>query len=246
MDSERRNELETNDLREFLDNFKDFWEKHGNKILIFLIVVLGGFAGYNYYNDYQTGEAEDAYNQLAEATTPKALIGLAGEYDMVHDEAMRRAGDLSLSEARVALIADETKKAEKALKQAGSAYTAIAERGKTVEYQLVGHEGLAKVAVMNNDWSKAKSQYNKVIELAGETHPIQAALAKVSIDQLDLYKNPIAFGPEDDGLFNPDDLPDIDTPDTPAPDDTTPEDTGDGGVLPGIDLPDPSNFLPGE
>ena len=30
MDSKKRHELETNDLREFLDNFKDFWDRNGN------------------------------------------------------------------------------------------------------------------------------------------------------------------------------------------------------------------------
>lgn len=204
MDSERRHELETNDLREFLDNFKDFWEKHGNKILLVLIVGLGGFAAYNYYNQWKDGKAEEAYNQLAAATTVDALLAVADEHSLVHDEAMRRAGDLALGSARNSLIQAEASSAKESLKDASSAYEALAKRGETVEYQLVGYEGLAKVAIMSGEWDKAKTNYEKLIELAGEAHPAQAGRAEAGLEQLELIRYPVAFAPDDDLSFNPD------------------------------------------
>lgn len=195
MDSERRHELETNDLREFFDNFKDFWDKHGNRLLITLIVVLGGWLGYNKYNQWQRDKAEAAYAELNTADSADAFTRIAGEHAKVHDEAMRRGADTALGDARAALIAGDDESAESALKKAGAAYTALADRGATTEYQLVGQEGLAKVALMREEWDKAASHYEKIIELSGETFVTQGDRAQRALDRLDLLKNPIAFSP---------------------------------------------------
>ncbi len=243
MDSDRRHELETNDLKEFLDNFKDFWEKHGNKLLITLIVVLGGYAGYGWYNKWKDDKIETAQKELAGATSVDALLAVANEHDRVHDEAMRRAGDLALGAARSSLFEGSDTTAQKSLKQAGSAYTALADRGKTVEYQLIGHEGLAQVAIMASEWDEAKTHYSNLIELAGEAHPAQAARAEAGLSQLDLLKQPLAFAPEEDFSFDFDgDSPGEEEPDTPVDtgDADTPDDEPDP-VVPEIDLPDPLN-----
>ena len=195
MDSERRHELETNDLREFLDNFKDFWDKHGNRILITLIVVLGAWLAYDRYNKWQADKADAAYTKLNEASSADALRALAAERGEVHDEAMRRGGDAALGDSRRALVAGDDEAAQAALKKAGSAYDALAKKGATVEYQLVGQEGLAKVALMREEWDKAAKHYGQVIELAGESFVVQADRAQRSLDRIDLLKNPIAFAP---------------------------------------------------
>lgn len=195
MDSERRHELETNDLREFLDNFKDFWDKHGNRILITLIVVLGAWLAYDRYNKWQVDKADAAYTKLNEATTADAFRALAAERGEVHDEAMRRGGDAALGDARRALIASDNEAAQGALEKAGAAYDALASKGATVEYQLVGQEGLAKVALMREEWDKAAKHYGQVIELAGESFVVQANRAQRALDRIDLLKAPIAFAP---------------------------------------------------
>ena len=138
MDSERRHELETNDLREFLDNFKDFWDKHGNSLLITLIVVLGAWVAYTQYNKWKVEKAEAAFTELNDADSSDAFLALAGERGQVHDEAMRRGGDTALGEARTALVQADEETGEASLTKAHSAYTALAGRGATVEYQLVG------------------------------------------------------------------------------------------------------------
>ena len=230
MDSERRHELETNDLREFFDNFKDFWDKHGNRLLITLIVVLGAWLGYNKYNQWQRDKAEAAYAELNNADSADAFRTVAGDHSKVHDEAMRRGADTALGDARTALIAGEDEPAEAALKKAGAAYTALAERGATTEYQLVGQEGLAKVALMREEWDKAASHYEKVIELAGETFVNQADRAQRALDRLDLLKSPVAFSPP--------------APVDPAPLVTPDDEFGSGGdplpVLPPLPLPVPA------
>jgi len=195
MDSERRHELETNDLREFFDNFKDFWDKYGNQLLIGLIVILGGWLGYAKYNQWQAEKAEAAYTELNDADSADAFRSLAAERSRVHDEAMRRGGDTALGEARAAQIEGEKDDAAKALKKAESAYSALVSKGATTEYQLAGHEGLAKVALMSEDWDKAAKHYEQVIELAGESFVIQADRAQRALDRIDLLKTPVAFSP---------------------------------------------------
>ncbi|MFN3168678.1 MAG: tetratricopeptide repeat protein [Phycisphaeraceae bacterium] len=240
MDSERRHELETNDLKEFLDNFKDFWEKHGNKLLMFLIVVLGGYAGYNYYNRWQEGKAEEAQQALeGGATSPDALAQqIAIEHDRVHDEAMRRAGDLYLAEARAADIKGKSKDADKALDKARSAYTALVNRGKSDAYKLAGHEGLAMVAIEAEKWDEAKSQFAKMKELAGDRYLPQAARAQAGPAMIDLIRNPVAFAAEDDLSFDPDAIPEGPEPDTGD------EPAGGDSILDGIDLPEFDSTLP--
>jgi hypothetical protein len=235
MDSERKHELETNDLKEFLDNFKDFWEKHGNKLLLFLIVVLGGYAGYNYYNQWKTGQVEEAQQALeGGATSPQALLAVAEEHDGAHDEAMRRAGDMYLAEARAADVKGDSKDAKKALDKARSAYTALTSRGKSDAYKIAGHEGLAMVEIEAENWKEAQAQFKKMEELAGDRYLPQAARAKAGPDMIDLIRNPIAFAEEDDLSFDPDAIPDGPAPDADG------EATDGDSIVP--DIIDPADF----
>lgn len=243
MDSERRHELETNDLREFLDNFKDFWDKHGNRLLIGLIIVLGGWLGYNRYNQWQADKADAAYAALNEAGSADALRDLAGEHSSVHDEAMRRGGDTALGEARRALIDGDDDAAGASLKAARSAYTALSERGATTEYKLVGLEGLAKVALMFEEWDAAAGHYNSIIDLAGEAFINHANRAQRALDRIDLLKSPVAFSPpEESGLpVDPDDLSGLlnDVPTFPNRPSTGGQ-PAEGEALPPLPLPKPS------
>lgn len=232
MDSDRRHELETNDLKEFLDNFKDFWDKHGNKVLLVLIVGLLAFAGPRYYKNWQDGKADDANAALSGATSPDALLAVAEEHEIVRDVATLRAGDILFGQARSSAVAGETEDADKALKRAATAYTAVAQRGRTTLFQINGYEGLAKVASAQGDRDKAAEHYEKIIELSGDTYTTHAARAEQSIKNQDLLANPIAFAPpvaEPIEQILP--LPGI----TPAP--------GDGGsdgltpALPGLEIP---------
>ena len=238
MDSERKHELQTNDLKEFLENFKDFWDKYGNRLLLILIVGLGSWLAYTRYNQWKDGKAETAYNELNSADSSDAFRDIAGEHASVHDEAMRRSADAALGEARRALIAGDKEAGDTGLKKAGSAYAALIERGLTVEYQLVGEEGMAKVAVMREEWDKAASHYKKVIALAGETFLAQADRAQRSLERLELLKNPIAFAPPEEELPAP----------VPAPEGTT----GGGELsLPGLPplplpIPAPGDVTPAE
>ena len=52
--------------QEQLASLKAFWTQYGNLISWVLIIALGAYAGYNYWNYYQRGQAADASNLFAE------------------------------------------------------------------------------------------------------------------------------------------------------------------------------------
>lgn len=234
MDSNRRHDLETNDLKDFLDNFKDFWNTHGNKVLVVLIVALLAYAGPKYYSNWERSKANDASAALESATEADTLLAVAEEHPLVGDEARRRAADLLLGQARHAKIADDTDATDKALKRAASAYTAIAQQGRTIPYQLVGYEGLAKVAIMQGQWQEAEAHLKTIIKLAGDVYQMQAARAKSGIQQLEVLSKPVSFSPPKPATIDP--LAPLQGPDRPT--------TGFDPVLPSLNLPGLNSVSP--
>ena len=78
---------------------------------------------------------------------------------------MRRAADLYFGQARDVKIVDDTEATDKALKSAQSAYGAIAQDGQTVIYQIIGYEGLAKVAQEMGEFEQAIFVSMKAVEV---------------------------------------------------------------------------------
>lgn len=242
MDSKKRHELETNDLREFLDNFKDFWDKNGNSILITLIVVVGGYTAWNFYKKNKVEKVESAVMALSEATNGAYLMSVAEEHPSVRHIAWQRAGDAYLEEARAAAIKGEDGDVPKLLDSAASAYQRVVDdEDHAPEFRINALLGLATTAEMRDKWDEAKGFYDRAYDLAGDQFVRLAVLAQTGRDGLDDLRHPIAFGPD-----LPDNPADLGLP-------MDPNDlTGDGipdlpGQTPGVDplfpdgpiLPDP-------
>ncbi len=101
MDSEHRHELQENDLAEFLANFGQFWNKHGNTILTVALIVAVVFFGKRWYDSSVATAHEAAWSDLANATSPAALQAVADSHSdpSVRSLAYLRAGDLLLKKA---------------------------------------------------------------------------------------------------------------------------------------------------
>ncbi len=225
MDSKKRHELESNDLREFLDNFKDFWDKNGNTILITLIVVVGGYTAWNFYKKNKIEKNESAVMALSEATNGAYLMSVAEEHPSVRHIAWQRAGDAYLEEARAAAVKGEDADVPKLLDSAAAAYQRVVDdEGFAAEFRINAMLGLATTSEMRGEWDKAKGFYDRAYDLAGDQFVRLAVLAETGRDGLDDLRHPIPFGPE--------------IPDNPA-DFGTPADPND---LTGDGIPD----LPGE
>lgn len=194
MDSKQRHELETNELREFFDNFKDFWDRHGNNILIVFIVVVGGYALYNLYNNWQSGKQEDAAMALIETNDPAVLLTVAQDHAPIFNEAMKRAGDQFHARARQHLIAGDTDEAKKDLENAANSYQSLADKTNSDLYKINAYLGLARVSESQEQWDKAEGFYKQARDLAGETYAFLGNLAKQGLDTLPSLRHPHPFG----------------------------------------------------
>ncbi|MFI4861911.1 MAG: tetratricopeptide repeat protein [Phycisphaerales bacterium JB063] len=237
MDSKKRHELETNDLREFLDNFKDFWDKNGNTILIALIIVVGGFTAMRMYRGSQVKKVNEASHALETATNGEMLLSVAADHASIRHIALLRAGDTFLETARAARAAGEDADADEQLENAANAYQTVSQDDKfPLEFRINAYLGSATVAEEQGDWDKAKEAYTQADTLAADRYLRLATLAKSGIERLDTLAQPVPFGPEevaaDPTTNQPFDLDDFDlndldndgTPDAIQRPDTDPAD----------------------
>lgn len=231
MDSKQRHELETNDLRDFLDNFKDFWDRNGNNILIVFIVVVGGYALYNLYNNWQAGKSQDAAMALIETSDPAVLLTVAQDHELVFNEATKRAGDQFHARARQHLFAGDKDKANSDLEKAANAYQDLADKTDSDLYRANAYLGLARVAESQGQWDQAEGFYKQAKEAAAEQYAYLGHLADQGLETLPSLRHPHPFGE-----------------DAPPPAVGTPPGTGAG--QPGDGVPDflrrPVEQAPGE
>jgi len=115
--------------QEQIANFKAFWNRFGNLISWVLIIALGGYAGYNFWNSHQSSKAAEAsglYDQLVAATQPNGAAAdsakiqritgdIESKYDstayapmaaLVAAKAAFDAGDLKTAKAQLQWAAD--------------------------------------------------------------------------------------------------------------------------------------------
>ncbi len=109
--------------QEQLDSLKAFWNKYGNLLTWVLIVVLGAYAGYNYWRYHQRTQAAEAsvlYDQLQKAAAasdaPKSLK-LAADIESKY-ESTAYAPMAALVAARIAFDASDLKSAKAQLQWA--------------------------------------------------------------------------------------------------------------------------------
>jgi hypothetical protein len=220
MDPQHQSEnLYENDLAEFLKNFGQFWNRHGNTILIVLIVVVLAFAGYRFFHFRTTTQHETAWSDLAFETSPDGFraVGQSHRNPVVQSLAYLRAGDLFLSQALSpdrpvvndpdADAPPPTHDRETLLRQAGESYQQAARIAPQPIFRLNALMGLASVAESQRQWDDARQVYQQVIDSAGSFDAI-AAQAQRRIALLPDLQSPVPFAPDpprgtgmDDGGF---------------------------------------------
>jgi predicted negative regulator of RcsB-dependent stress response len=196
MESHERHELKQNDLQEFFLNFREWWQKHGNTVLIVLIVCVLGVGGYMYFTSRAQQTHNAAWQELASANNPEALqaVAEAHDYQAVPALARYRAADLLLAEAINPGPGTDRSKGE-ALSQAASLYETVANDESTpAAIRVNARLGLASVAETRNEWQAARNHYKAAIDLA-EQNQLQAlaSQAKSRRDRLDQLSRPVQF-----------------------------------------------------
>jgi len=230
MDADHRHELKENDLAEFLGNFGPWWAKHGNTLLIAVLVVAAVFFGKRFIESRNAAVLEEAWADLAQATSPESyrLVAQSHELPAVRALADLRGADLWLAKAAAPMpdteptpqgsqAATPVLTAEQFLDEAAMVYGRVANDPQAhLVFKLNAHLGLAAVAESRQDWAQAQQQYTWVTEHAGPGYKVIAAQAKARQGQLDRLKRPVVFGPDPDPPATEptasDTLPDLDLP----------------------------------
>jgi predicted negative regulator of RcsB-dependent stress response len=209
MDKKHRHELEENDLLDFMANFKDWWAKHGNKLLLVVLVVLVGLLGYKLIHQ-RTVEARDiAERDFSQATSPEALRNLAQNSSDANYQAKAylRGGDLLLERSRQsggatpgdakAAPALTPEQRQENLRNAEAMYKPVLDLDKAhASYKLNARLGLAAVAEDRQQWDVARQQLETVRKDAGEAFPVLAAQAVARQGLLARLQAPVVFAPE--------------------------------------------------
>lgn len=201
MDSKHRHELQQNDLADFLANFRTWWEKHGNKVLTVVLIVLAFFVIKRFLDARKMAAHETSWTDLANASSPDAFTRIAREHAGTPVEALAylNAGDLLLQEVAIPEAPTATAPATRAdsaakLDEAEANYNKarnVPEASETVKLNAL--LGLASVAESRGKIDEARDYYNQVIEQA-ENFAFIRGQAKARLAMLDSLARPVSFG----------------------------------------------------
>lgn len=224
MDAKERHELKDNDLAEFLQNFGEFWNKHGNGISVAILVVLVAWIGLRFYNNMQATSHENAWADLASTTTPSGYRERAREdsgFGAIQEIALLRGAEQYHQQA-IKLDSENTTPApgmmtfEDSLKNAESMYQQVLDSKSDPVFLANAAVGLANVAETKGDFDAANKYWTRAEKIANDAHlGAIAAQAKIRLGMLDELKQPIVFGTRDDSA---DVTPDDTASESPAPD----------------------------
>ncbi|MGB9108912.1 MAG: tetratricopeptide repeat protein [Telluria sp.] len=109
--------------QEQIANFKAFWNRFGNLISWVLIIALGSYAGYNFWNSHQRGKAAEAsglYDQMfeaAQANDNAKVQRMAADIETKYDSTAY-AQMAALAAAKLAFEANDLKAAKAQLQWA--------------------------------------------------------------------------------------------------------------------------------
>jgi hypothetical protein len=173
MDPKHREELETNDLADFFQNFGQWWKKHGNRLLTVILLIVLALTAWRFYTVRQETIREGNWSELASLTGAPEFRGLA---DQTSDPAVRtlallQAADLLRIHNAAAQAAPESPAAsDAAASTAATASTASASPTLAIDTPRTQRE---------QHLLEAKALYQRVIDEAFA--PVYVCNAKLGL-----------------------------------------------------------------
>jgi predicted negative regulator of RcsB-dependent stress response len=233
MDSQTRHELEENDLARAISHFKDFWTKHGTRVLLIVLVTSALVLGFRFVRNSMRQARDAELTALAMATDPAAFQRVAQDADdeTVAALANLRGADLLLGqlmkpaeEGKAGLTSDQR---QQFLADAEKMCRKVVTQNHHKLLVINATFRLATIAENKGEWEQAKQHYQTIQKLAGEDYPHFRKRAEGFEAALDRAAKPPVFAKEEPKkpdlpplLVNPDNL----TPQDKKPQDKEPQD----------------------
>ena len=203
MDSKERHELKDNDLAEFLENFGDFWSRHGNGIMVAVTIFLVAWIGIRYYNNTWARGQENAWADLSATTTPQGYrerakesagipavpqLALLRGAEAYHRQAIQLEQETGGKEDTGVMSAEESLDAAEAM------YRQVLDSDADPVFRANAAVGLANAAETRQDFKAAGEYWAKAKKIAEQARLATiAAQAKVRMGLLDELTRPIVF-----------------------------------------------------
>ena len=210
MESDHHDPHHRNELYAALAGFRDWWRANRdtiNRWLTGIMIVLLVVAGYRLWSYRSDVRHEQAWSDLAAATSPESLAGVARDHELptVRALAHLRAGDLLLEKWVAPLTAGSPRRGqrenrpdperpENGMERARSHFrraAAVEQAPATV--RLNARLGLATAAENEGKFDSAEKTYRRVIELARGAHPALATRAEARLERLEALRVPVTF-----------------------------------------------------
>ena len=142
--------------QEQLDQLKHYWKQYGNMITWVLIVVLGAYAGWNFYQYWQRSQAQqaaamfDEVERVVKSTDPAKI-------DRVFGDIKDKFGSTTYAQQAGLLVAKEYYAAGK-LDAAKAALGWVADKSSDPGYQAVARLRLAGILMDGKAYDEALKQ----------------------------------------------------------------------------------------
>ena len=209
MDSKHRHDLEQNDLLDFMTHFTQWWDKYGTFFLLTVLILAAIVFGKRFYDQRTATRHENAWSDLAMATSPEGYQRVAADFDdpVVTALANLRGADLLVKDVAVPQSVPDTKSGKGAATQpsaddarqkldtaAKMYHEVVSHADVPLVFRLNAMLGLAAVAENRGEWKDADSWYGQVAEQAGSYTMIsaQAAARRAMLNEL---QEKMAFAP---------------------------------------------------
>ncbi len=144
--------------QEQLDQIKHFWKQYGNAITWALIVILGAFASWNFYQYWQRNQATQAAALFDEVDRSVQSADL-GKIERVFSEMKDRFGSTIYAQQSALLVAKQYVDAGKP-DQAKAILTWVVEQASDKAYQAMGKLRLAAILLDEKNHDAALALLN--------------------------------------------------------------------------------------
>jgi len=144
--------------QEQLDQIKHFWKQYGNIITWVLIVIMGAFASWNFYNYWQRSQAQQAA-ALFDEVDRAVLASDASRMDRVFSDMKDKFGGTAYAQQAGLLVARQYIALEKP-DAAKAALAWVAEQSSDAGYQALARLRLAGISLESKNFEEALKLLN--------------------------------------------------------------------------------------